>query len=170
MPEHLQSSAEVPLSKVPNPKILTLGPVMKCGLRQGKICLRPSCPPLSVTLKKTNTISQQTCSAHNDKDRRSSWISRDSAWLNGSQIRAVSAKMPLFLLSSSRSTKLTVDMGSVHSGNAAPPHRGQALSSSYSQMLAPSAHPAVDEAHDDTLTAADVGQYLELSPKPERCR
>ncbi|XP_056910938.1 roundabout homolog 2 isoform X3 [Takifugu flavidus] len=70
---------------------------------------------------------------------------------------------------SSRSTKLTVDMGSVQSGNAASPRRGQASGSSYSQMLAPSAHPAVDDAHDDRLTAADVGQYLELSPKPERC-
>lgn len=70
------------------------------------------------------------------------------------------------LLSSSPSTKLTVDTGSLQSVNVPSARAGQTLG----RMSAPSAHPAVDDARDDTPRAADVVQYLEISPTPERCR
>ncbi|XP_040907586.1 roundabout homolog 1 isoform X2 [Toxotes jaculatrix] len=86
---------------------------------------------------------------------------------------------------SSRSTKLTVDMGSLQSVCAASGHHGQPgpttttttnnnnnnnnSSPSYSHLSTASYSMSLDEQHDGTLTSQEATQYLELSPKPERC-
>ncbi|XP_035482611.2 roundabout homolog 1 isoform X1 [Scophthalmus maximus] len=72
---------------------------------------------------------------------------------------------------SSRSTKLTVDTGSLQSVCAAPGQRGPpGLSRPCRGHLCPASHPgSLDEDHGGTLTAQEAAQYLELCPKPERC-
>ncbi|XP_071317205.1 roundabout homolog 4 isoform X1 [Trachinotus anak] len=77
---------------------------------------------------------------------------------------------------SSRSTKLTVDMGSLQSVSAASGHHLQpGLTNnnnschSYSHLSTASYSMSLDEEHDGTLTSQEATQYLELSPKPERC-
>lgn len=73
------------------------------------------------------------------------------------------------LLSSSRSTKLTVDMGSSPSlSNASKERAGSTCHSS--RPPAASYYMAANDKHDATLTAEEATQYLELSSKPERCR
>lgn len=73
------------------------------------------------------------------------------------------------LLSSSRSTKLTVDMGSSPSlSNGSKERAGSTCHSS--RPPAASYYLAADDKHDATLTAEEATQYLELSSKPERCR
>uniref|UniRef100_UPI003AAB9EC6 roundabout homolog 4 n=1 Tax=Centroberyx gerrardi TaxID=166262 RepID=UPI003AAB9EC6 len=76
---------------------------------------------------------------------------------------------------SSRSTKLTVDMGSLQSVCAASGHRGHpgpintnTSCPSYSRLSTASYCMSLDEEQGGTLTSQDVTQYLELSPKPER--
>ncbi|XP_028277883.1 roundabout homolog 1 isoform X2 [Parambassis ranga] len=72
---------------------------------------------------------------------------------------------------SSRSTKLTMDMGSLqsvcpasgdhrHPGNSCP---------SYSHLSAASYSMSEDNETTGTLTAQEATEYLEFSPKPERC-
>ncbi|XP_076605808.1 roundabout homolog 4 isoform X2 [Chaetodon auriga] len=77
---------------------------------------------------------------------------------------------------SSRSTKLTVDMGSLQSLCAASGHCGQPGPTttntncpSYSHLSTASYYMSVDDDQGGTLTAEEATQYLELSPKPERC-
>uniref|UniRef100_A0A667Z7G4 Roundabout, axon guidance receptor, homolog 4 (Drosophila) n=1 Tax=Myripristis murdjan TaxID=586833 RepID=A0A667Z7G4_9TELE len=79
-------------------------------------------------------------------------------------------------LSSSRSTKLTVDMGSLqsvcaasgHLGHPAPTHSNTNTSCpSYSRLSTASYCMSLDEEQGSTLTSQEVTQYLELSPKPE---
>ncbi|KAG7224639.1 hypothetical protein INR49_011392 [Caranx melampygus] len=72
---------------------------------------------------------------------------------------------------SSRSTKLTVDMGSLQSVSAASGHHGQPgpTNNTYSHVPTASYTMSLDEDHDGTLTAEEATQYLELSDKPERC-
>ncbi|XP_041656512.1 roundabout homolog 1 [Cheilinus undulatus] len=79
---------------------------------------------------------------------------------------------------SSRSTKLTVDMGSLQSVCAASGHRGPPGQTnnnnnnshpSYSHLSTTSYSRPMDDDHGGTLTAEEATQYLELSPKPERC-
>ncbi|XP_039633880.1 roundabout homolog 1 isoform X3 [Perca fluviatilis] len=87
---------------------------------------------------------------------------------------------------SSRSTKLTVDMGSLQSVCAASNPRRQpgpkttttttTNSSSSSSSFPSYSHPSatsysmsLDEEQGGTLTAQEASQYLELCPKPERC-
>ncbi|XP_066564116.1 roundabout homolog 4 isoform X2 [Amia ocellicauda] len=78
---------------------------------------------------------------------------------------------------SSKSTKLTADGGSVRSVGAAS--GAQALqtvdcptypSRSYSRLSTASFCLSVDEQSEAALTHQEVAQYLELSPKVERCR
>ncbi|CAF98599.1 unnamed protein product, partial [Tetraodon nigroviridis] len=61
----------------------------------------------------------------------------------------------------------------LHAVNSVPilSTRTQTCSGVYNQRLShiPPDPPGVDDTHEDTLTADDVGQYLELSPQPERC-
>lgn len=72
-------------------------------------------------------------------------------------------------LSSSRSTKLTVDMGSSPSlCNASKERAGSTCHSSHPPTA--TYYPAADDKHDATLTVEEATQYLELSSKPERCR
>ncbi|XP_029923853.1 roundabout homolog 1 [Myripristis murdjan] len=77
---------------------------------------------------------------------------------------------------SSRSTKLTVDMGSLqsvcaasgHLGHPAPTHSNTNTSCpSYSRLSTASYCMSLDEEQGSTLTSQEVTQYLELSPKPE---
>ncbi|KAM6983719.1 roundabout homolog 4 [Tautogolabrus adspersus] len=81
---------------------------------------------------------------------------------------------------SSRSTKLTVDMGSLQSLCAASGQRGQPGHTnnynnnnnshpSYSHLSTASYSRSMDDGQGGTLTAEEACQYLELSPKPERC-
>ncbi|XP_019940841.2 roundabout homolog 4 isoform X1 [Paralichthys olivaceus] len=77
---------------------------------------------------------------------------------------------------SSRSTKLTVDMGSLQSVCAESGqhgHPGLTANSkscpSYSHLSTASYSMSLDPDHGGTLTAQEATQYLELSPKPERC-
>ncbi|XP_042355984.1 roundabout homolog 1 [Plectropomus leopardus] len=81
---------------------------------------------------------------------------------------------------SSRSTKLTVDMGSLQSVCAPSAHRGKPGASTttsnnsssfpfYNHLSNTSYSTSVDEEQGATLTAQEATQYLELSPKPERC-
>ncbi|XP_036976421.1 roundabout homolog 1 isoform X1 [Acanthopagrus latus] len=80
---------------------------------------------------------------------------------------------------SSRSTKLTVDVGSLQSVSAASGHCGQPGPTtnsnnnkscpSYGHMSATSYYMSTDDEQGGTLTAEEATQYLELSPKPERC-
>lgn len=77
---------------------------------------------------------------------------------------------------SSRSTKLTVDMGSLQSVCPAPVHHrppGPTTTNnscpSYSHLSTASYSPSVANEHGGTLTAQEATEYLELSPKPERC-
>lgn len=74
--------------------------------------------------------------------------------------------------SSSRSTKLTVDMGSLQSVSAGSGHHGHPgpTTDTYSHVPTASYTMSLDEDHDGTLTAEEATQYLELSDKPERCR
>ncbi|KAM3868725.1 roundabout homolog 4 [Diretmus argenteus] len=77
---------------------------------------------------------------------------------------------------SSRSTKLTVDLGSLQSVCAASGHRGHHATTtttnagcpSYSRLSTASYCVSLDEEQGSTLTSQEVTQYLELSPKPER--
>lgn len=89
--------------------------------------------------------------------------------------------MSCFFLSSSHSTKLTEDVGSLQSVCAASSHRGQPGPTngnnnnnnsfpSYSHLSTAAYSKSLDEEQDGTLTAEEATQYLELSPKPERCR
>ncbi|XP_075876116.1 roundabout homolog 4 isoform X2 [Nelusetta ayraudi] len=69
---------------------------------------------------------------------------------------------------SSRSTKLTVDMGSSPSlCNASKERAGSTCHSSHPPTA--TYYPAADDKHDATLTVEEATQYLELSSKPERC-
>ncbi|KAM7374897.1 hypothetical protein PAMP_007531 [Pampus punctatissimus] len=81
---------------------------------------------------------------------------------------------------SSRSTKLTVDMGSLQSVCAASGHhvrQGPTTTTttinsscpSYSHLSTASYTMSLDEEQGGTLTAQEATQYLELCPKPERC-
>uniref|UniRef100_UPI0037E7D3EA roundabout homolog 4 n=1 Tax=Semicossyphus pulcher TaxID=241346 RepID=UPI0037E7D3EA len=79
---------------------------------------------------------------------------------------------------SSRSTKLTVDMGSLQSVSATSGQLRQPGSTnsnnnqscpSYSHLSKTSYCRSMDEEQGGTLTAEEATQYLELSPKPERC-
>ncbi|XP_049891389.1 roundabout homolog 1 isoform X2 [Epinephelus moara] len=74
---------------------------------------------------------------------------------------------------SSRSTKLTVDMGSLQSVCAASGHRGKPGPSTNNSSFPSYNHLSTSYSMDDeqggTLTAQEATQYLELSPKPERC-
>ncbi|XP_026229168.1 roundabout homolog 1 isoform X2 [Anabas testudineus] len=81
---------------------------------------------------------------------------------------------------SSHSTKLTEDVGSLQSVCAASSHRGQPGPTngnnnnnnsfpSYSHLSTAAYSKSLDEEQDGTLTAEEATQYLELSPKPERC-
>ncbi|XP_029303568.1 roundabout homolog 1 isoform X1 [Cottoperca gobio] len=80
---------------------------------------------------------------------------------------------------SSRSTKLTVDMGSLQSVCAASGHRVQprppttttttTSCPSYSHLSSTSYSMSMEDEQCGTLTAHEAIQYLELSPKPERC-
>lgn len=73
------------------------------------------------------------------------------------------------LLSSSRSTKLTVDMGSSPSlCNVSKERAGSTCHSSHPPTA--TYYFAADDKHNATLTAEEATQYLELSSKPERCR
>ncbi|XP_034088618.1 LOW QUALITY PROTEIN: roundabout homolog 1 [Gymnodraco acuticeps] len=74
---------------------------------------------------------------------------------------------------SSRSTKLSVDMGSLQSVCDASCRCGQPPPSnnscpSYSHLSTASYSRSMDEEQGGTLTAEEATQYLELSPKPER--
>ncbi|XP_023265935.1 roundabout homolog 4 isoform X1 [Seriola lalandi dorsalis] len=82
---------------------------------------------------------------------------------------------------SSRSTRLTVDMGSLQSVSAASGHHGPPGPTnnnnnnnnnnscpSYSHLSTASYSMSLDDEHDGTLTTQEATQYLELSPKPER--
>ncbi|XP_068187864.1 roundabout homolog 4 isoform X2 [Antennarius striatus] len=71
---------------------------------------------------------------------------------------------------SSRSTKLTMDLGSLQSVSVASGQWGQPkprVSPENSRLL--SRYTSVDDEEEGTLTAEEATQYLELSPKPERC-
>ncbi|XP_054481113.1 roundabout homolog 1 [Anoplopoma fimbria] len=77
---------------------------------------------------------------------------------------------------SSRSTKLTGDTDSFQSVCAASDRCGQPRATnpahsrhSYSHLSATSYSTSVDGEQGGTLTAQEAAQYLELSPKPERC-
>ncbi|XP_034539221.1 roundabout homolog 1 isoform X2 [Notolabrus celidotus] len=80
---------------------------------------------------------------------------------------------------SSRSTKLTMDIGSLQSVSAASSQRGQPghpninnnsnSRPSYSHWSTTSYSRSMDDQQGGTLTAEEATQYLELSPKPERC-
>ncbi|XP_019123425.2 roundabout homolog 1 isoform X1 [Larimichthys crocea] len=73
---------------------------------------------------------------------------------------------------SSRSTKLTVDMGSLQSVCAGSGHNKNNNNNNcppYSHLSATSYCMPVDDEQGGTLTAEEAIQYLELSPKPERC-
>eukprot|EP00064_Thunnus_orientalis_P001310 superscaffoldBa00000089_g1313 len=74
---------------------------------------------------------------------------------------------------SSRSTKLTVDMGSLQSVCAASGHCVKPTTNSscpsYSHLSTASYTMSLDEEQGGTLTAQEATQYLELCPKPERC-
>ncbi|XP_059207792.1 roundabout homolog 1 [Centropristis striata] len=77
---------------------------------------------------------------------------------------------------SSRSTKLTGDLGSLQSVSAASGlcgPRGPTSTTnsfpSYSHQSTKSYSMSMEEEHGGTLTAEEATQYLELSPKPERC-
>ncbi|XP_037403459.1 roundabout homolog 1 isoform X2 [Pygocentrus nattereri] len=78
---------------------------------------------------------------------------------------------------SSRSTKLTVDAGSLQSVCAASTLQGPATvatgcpsqrSASYSHLSTASFCLSTDDCHDSTLST-QAHEYLELSPKPHRC-
>uniref|UniRef100_A0A3B5A2N1 Roundabout guidance receptor 4 n=1 Tax=Stegastes partitus TaxID=144197 RepID=A0A3B5A2N1_9TELE len=76
---------------------------------------------------------------------------------------------------SSRSTKLTVDTGSLQSICPPSGHHGQpgpttSSCPSYSHLSTASYSMSADNEHGGTLTAQEATEYLELSPKPERCR
>ncbi|KAM9847003.1 roundabout homolog 4 [Aulostomus maculatus] len=77
---------------------------------------------------------------------------------------------------SSRSTKLTVDLGSLQSLCPASGYHPQPQGSpsahscpAYSHLSTASYSVSLDEDQDGTLTSQEATQYLELSPKPERC-
>ncbi|XP_044077930.1 roundabout homolog 1 isoform X2 [Siniperca chuatsi] len=77
---------------------------------------------------------------------------------------------------SSRSTKLTVDIGSLQSVCASSGHRGKPGPTtnnnscpSYSHLSTTSYSTSMDDEQGGTLTTEEATQYLELSPKPERC-
>ncbi|CAJ1064756.1 roundabout homolog 1 isoform X2 [Xyrichtys novacula] len=80
---------------------------------------------------------------------------------------------------SSRSTKLTVDMGSLQSVCAASGQCGQLgytnnntnnnSHPSYSHLSTTSYSRSLDDEQGGTLTVEEATEYLELSPKPERC-
>lgn len=76
---------------------------------------------------------------------------------------------------SSRSTKLTMDMGSLQSICPTSGHHGQPGTTnnscpSYSHLSTASYSMSVDNNEQGgTLTAQEATEYLELSPKPERC-
>ncbi|KAL4608689.1 hypothetical protein GN956_G24590 [Arapaima gigas] len=82
---------------------------------------------------------------------------------------------------SSRSTKLTLDDGSVLSMCPAPRPAPGPIPASASDCTSYSSQPysrlstasfclSVDDDQDTALTSQEVAQYLELSPKVERCR
>ncbi|XP_040007257.1 roundabout homolog 1 isoform X2 [Xiphias gladius] len=70
---------------------------------------------------------------------------------------------------SSRSTKLTMDTGSLQSVCGQPGPNNNNSCPSYSHLSTASYSMSLDEEHGGTLTAQEANQYLELSPKPERC-
>ncbi|XP_034034776.1 roundabout homolog 1 isoform X2 [Thalassophryne amazonica] len=77
---------------------------------------------------------------------------------------------------SSRSTKVTLDLGSLQSMCAMSGHRGSqgpntinTSCPSYSCFSTASYATSLDEYQDATLTSQEVTQYLELSPKPDTC-
>ncbi|XP_070774152.1 roundabout homolog 4 [Enoplosus armatus] len=86
---------------------------------------------------------------------------------------------------SSRSTKLTVDTGSLQSVSDVSSHRGNPGPTttttttnnnhnnhsfpSFSHLSTASYSMSMDAEQGGTLTAEEATQYLELSPKPERC-
>ncbi|XP_041865190.1 roundabout homolog 4 isoform X2 [Melanotaenia boesemani] len=75
---------------------------------------------------------------------------------------------------SSRSTKLTEDTGSLQSVCPAAAHQGQpgpttSSCPSYSHLSTASYSMSLDNNQTDLLTAQEATEYLELSPKPERC-
>ncbi|XP_038565144.1 roundabout homolog 1 isoform X2 [Micropterus salmoides] len=77
---------------------------------------------------------------------------------------------------SSRSTKLTVDTGSLQSVCAVSGHlektgftNSNTSCPSYSHLSTTSYSMSMDGEQGGTLTAEEATQYLELSPKPERC-
>ncbi|KAM3601676.1 uncharacterized protein V6R79_016599 [Siganus canaliculatus] len=72
---------------------------------------------------------------------------------------------------SSRSTKLTVDMGSLQSVCAASGHSehpGTTSTTTSNHLSPPSYYMSMDDEQGGTLTAEEATQYLELCPKPER--
>uniref|UniRef100_A0A8C8MAY8 Roundabout, axon guidance receptor, homolog 4 (Drosophila) n=1 Tax=Oncorhynchus tshawytscha TaxID=74940 RepID=A0A8C8MAY8_ONCTS len=77
---------------------------------------------------------------------------------------------------SSRSTKLTVDAGSLQSVCAASGHHGPPTNTnttttgcpSYSRLSTASYCMSLDEEQDATMTSQEVTQYLELSPRAEK--
>lgn len=79
-------------------------------------------------------------------------------------------------LSSSRSTKLTMDMGSLQSVCPASGPHGQLGPSnknsypSYSHLSTALSSVSQSNEQGSTLTAQEAAEYLELTPKPERCR
>ncbi|XP_008330695.1 roundabout homolog 1 isoform X3 [Cynoglossus semilaevis] len=77
---------------------------------------------------------------------------------------------------SSGSTKITLDMGSLQSVSAGSGQHGQPghfnssnKCPSHSHQSAAPYSMSLEKEHDGTLTAQEATQYLELSPKPERC-
>nr|XP_020469129.1 roundabout homolog 4-like isoform X2 [Monopterus albus] len=78
---------------------------------------------------------------------------------------------------SSHSTKLTMDMGSMqsvcaasgHCGQPGPTTKGNKSCQSYSHLPTASSSLSLEDEHSGTLTTQEATEYLELSPKPERC-
>ncbi|KAI3373941.1 hypothetical protein L3Q82_021984 [Scortum barcoo] len=70
---------------------------------------------------------------------------------------------------STRSTKLTADIGSLQSVCASGHHGQPRLPNNNSHLSTTSYSMSMDDGQDGTLTAEEATQYLELSPKPERC-
>lgn len=98
-------------------------------------------------------------------------------WIMDPDTASVTSVFCIFF-SSSSSTKLTVDMGSLQSVCTASAHSMQPgpattynnTCPSYSRLPTTSYCTTADDKQDGTLTAEEATQYLELSSKPERCR
>lgn len=79
-------------------------------------------------------------------------------------------------LSSSRSTKLTMDMGSLQSVCPASGPHGQLgpsnknICPSYSHLCTALSSVSQSDEQGSMLTAQEAAEYLELTPKPERYR